>query len=110
MKNNSSSSKYSAKVWVTFRATPAEKNHLAEQADMAGLSLSEYLRRREFGGRPMIARTDMVMLSELRRIGGLLKHNFEPLRQGNAGPELLKMQEEALRKLASAIEKIASAK
>lgn len=55
MKNASSSGKYAAKVWVTFRATPEEKNRLAEQADMAGLSISEYMRRREFGGRPIWA-------------------------------------------------------
>ena len=110
MKNSSSSSKYAAKVWVTFRATPQEKNRLAERAYLAGLSMSEYLRRREFGGRPLVAQTDLVMVRELRRIGGLLKHNFETLRQGDAEPEVLKMQEEALRKLIRAIEKIAAPK
>lgn len=107
MKNSSSSSKYAANVWITFRATPEEKNRLMEQADSAGLSISEYMRRKNFGGRPLVAQTDLTMIGELRRIGGLLKHNFETLRQGNAGPELLKMQEEALRKLARVIEKIA---
>jgi hypothetical protein len=45
-----------------------------EQAAIAGLSVSEYMRRLFFGGRPLIARTDEQMIRELRRMGGLLKH------------------------------------
>lgn len=106
MKNSSSSGKYAANVWITFRATPEEKNRLMEQADIAGLSISEYMRRREFGGRPLVAQTDMMMVQELRRIGGLLKHNFETMRQANADPNCFKKQEEALQKLILAIDKI----
>ena len=71
-----------------------------EQADIAGLSLSEYMRRRFFGGRPLVAH------AELRRIGGLLKHNFETLRQAKAPPDILERQEDALRNLVWAIQKI----
>ncbi|BBQ28318.1 hypothetical protein WP2W18C05_P30130 (plasmid) [Aeromonas sp. WP2-W18-CRE-05] len=53
--------------------TAAEKAKLKEDADLAGLSMSELVRRRYFG-RPIIANADAVMLKELRRIGGLLKH------------------------------------
>lgn len=109
MKYNSSSGKYATNVWITFRATPEEKSRLAEQADMAGLSISEYMRRREFGGRPLVAQTDMMMVRELRRIGGLLKHNFETMREAKATPDCFKKQEEALRMLIAAIEKIGSA-
>lgn len=95
-----------ARKWVTIRVTEREKTRLAEQAEMAGLSVSEYLRRRFFGGRPLIAHTDALMVRELRRIGGLLKHNFETLRLAGASVTVLVQQEETLRKLASAIDRI----
>ncbi|WP_231649635.1 plasmid mobilization protein [Ralstonia syzygii] len=46
---------------------------MRDDADLAGLSVSELVRRRYFG-RPIVASTDMVMVRELRRMGGLLKH------------------------------------
>ena len=55
------------------RLTQAEKARLREDADLASLSLSELVRRRYFG-RPIVAGTDAVMIKELRRLGGLLKH------------------------------------
>ena len=95
-----------ARKWVTIRVTEREKTRLTEQAEIAGLSLSEYMRRRFFGGRPLIAHTDALMVRELRRIGGLLKHNFETLRQAEAPVNILEQQEDALRKLVWAIQKI----
>ena len=58
---------------INVRLTAAEKARLKEDADLAGLSMSELVRRRYFG-RPIIANADAVMLKELRRIGGLLQH------------------------------------
>ncbi len=58
---------------INVRLTQAEKARLREDADLAGLSLSELVRRRYFG-RPIVASADAVMLKELRRMGGLLKH------------------------------------
>lgn len=58
---------------VNIRLTQAEKARLAEDADLAALSMSELVRRRFFG-RPIIANADMVMIKELRRLGGLIKH------------------------------------
>lgn len=58
---------------VNVRLTPDEKERLKEDAELAGISVSELVRRRYFG-RPIIASADTVMLKELRRIGGLLKH------------------------------------
>ena len=58
---------------VNVRLTAAEKARLTEDADLAGVSMSELVRRRYFG-RPLIAHADAVMIKELRRIGGLLKH------------------------------------
>lgn len=95
-----------ARRWVTIRVTEREKTRLTEQAEIAGLSLSEYMRRRFFGGRPLAAHTDLSTVAELRRIGGLLKHNFETLRQAKAPQEILEQQEVALRKLVWVIQKI----
>ena len=80
-----------------------------EQSGIAGLSISEYMRRRVFGGRPLVALTDAMMVRELRRVGGLFKNNFETLRQGKVGPEWGQQQEYALRSLAALIEKIGTA-
>lgn len=60
-----------AKIAVRLQAE--EKAALREDADIAGLSVSELVRRRYFG-RPIIADADMTMIRELRRLGGLLKH------------------------------------
>jgi hypothetical protein len=58
---------------INVRLTATEKAKLKEDADLAGLSLSELVRRRYFG-KPILATADAVMLKELRRLGGLLKH------------------------------------
>lgn len=58
---------------VNVRLTRGEKVRLKEDAALAGLSVSELVRRRYFG-RPIIANADLVMIRELRRLGGLLKH------------------------------------
>jgi hypothetical protein len=58
----------------TLRLSEHEDARLVDQAGMAGLSVSEYMRRLFFGGRPIVARTDEQMIRELRRMGGLLKH------------------------------------
>ncbi len=58
---------------LRLRLTASEKERLREDADLAGLSMSELVRRRYFG-RPIIANADAVMIKELRRLGGLVKH------------------------------------
>ena len=80
--------RYAANILITLRVTVEEKTRLTEQAEIAGLSLSEYMRRRFFGGR-IAAHTDLNTIAELRRIGGLLKHNFETLRQANSPHSIL---------------------
>ena len=68
----------------TLRLTTGEDEKLTRQAATAGISVSEYMRRLFFGGRPIIARTDDQTIRELRRLGGLLKHHFEVVkRTGN---------------------------
>jgi hypothetical protein len=95
---------YAAQVWLTLRVTPEEKKRLAELAAQVGLSVSEYARRKFFGGRPLIPRTDALALSELRRLGGLLKHNFTTIRLMRGSETTLQIQEEVLRQIARQIE------
>ncbi len=69
----------------TLRLTAEEDERITRQAVAAGISVSEYMRRLFFGGRPIIARTDDQTIHELRRLGGLLKHHFAVVKQtGNA--------------------------
>lgn len=54
-----------------FRLTAAERAFLRSQADAAGLSESDFLRRRALGlpVRAAAARSDPALVSELNRIG-----------------------------------------
>lgn len=56
-----------------LRLTPAELARLRDDAQAAGLSVSELVRRRYFG-RPVAHRGEARLAAELRRLGGLLKH------------------------------------
>lgn len=58
---------------LTLRLPADEKERIQSDADLAGLSMSEIVRRHYFG-RPIIANVDLVMIKELRRLGGLMKH------------------------------------
>lgn len=92
---------------ITFRISTAEKEYAADQAKLAGLSLSEYLRRRITGkGRPIIAFTDVNTVRELRRLGGLLKNNFETLRTAGANSKLIELQEDTLRCIGETIDRL----
>jgi len=75
----------------TVRMTAEENERLREQASNAGLSVAEYMRRLMFGGRPIIARTDMQTIRELRRLGGLLKHHFGLVRESGGSEAIAKM-------------------
>ena len=87
----------------TLRLTAEEDERMTQQAAIAGISVSEYMRRLFFGGRPIIARTDDQTIRELRRLGGLLKHYFEVVkRAGN--PATLSELDAALREIRRAIE------
>ncbi len=95
-----------ARQWLTLRVSAEEKRRVEEQAALAGLSVSEYMRRTGFsgagGGRPIVAAADEAMLRELRRVGGLLKHHFVTAQSVGSGEEL----SEALRVLTRTIEHI----
>ena len=85
----------------TLRLSGDEDARLVEQAAIAGLSVSEYMRRLFYGGRPIIARTDGQMIRELRRMGGLLKH----LGMANTGME--QEMRETLESIRQAIDRLA---
>lgn len=89
----------------TLRLSADEDARLARQAALAGISVSEYMRRRFFGGRPIIARTDEQAIRELRRLGGLLKHGFALVRAGG-GVSAIKEMEEVLRRIGKAVDRL----
>ena len=60
---------------LTVRFCSSEVIELSNQAEVSGLSVSELIRRRALEKR-ITAVTDLKMLSELRRLGGLIKHLF----------------------------------
>ncbi|WP_458400734.1 plasmid mobilization protein [Mailhella sp.] len=89
----------------TLRLSAEENERLARQADAASISVSEYIRRLCFGGRPITSRTDNQTIRELRRLGGLLKHNFETVRE-TGGQQALPKMEAALEAVQQAIERL----
>lgn len=58
---------------VNVRLTTEEKAQLKAASDVAAISMSALIRARYFG-RKVTSNSDAVVLNELRRIGGLLKH------------------------------------
>lgn len=58
---------------INVRVTAAERERLRDDAGLAGLSVSDLVRRR-CTGRTVTASVDLAVLRELRRLGGLLKH------------------------------------
>lgn len=87
----------------TLRLTAEEDERMARQAETAGISVSEYMRRLFFGGRPIIAGTDDQTIRELRRLGGLLKHHLDVVkRTGNKNT--LSELDATLREIRRAIE------
>lgn len=87
----------------TLRLTAEEDKKLTRQAETAGISVSEYMRRLFFGGRPIIARTDDQTIRELRRLGGLLKHHFDVVKRTDNAATLAEL-DAALREVRRAIE------
>jgi len=58
---------------ITFRLTESEYAQISEDMAVSGLSVSSFTRKRLLGVR-IASRADLAVLSELRRLGGLLKH------------------------------------
>ncbi len=89
---------------------PGDKATFGDWADCTGTDFQHKLLEVEIGelifGGTIAAYTDLRTVGELRRIGGLLKHNFATLRQANVPPGILEQQEDTLRKLVWMIQKI----
>jgi hypothetical protein len=60
-------------VKTTVRLTEAEREFLASEADVCGLSVSSLILGRSLGKR-VTSKADLRVLAELRRLGGLMKH------------------------------------
>lgn len=58
-----------------FRATEKELEAIRENAKLAGLTNSEYVRRRALKIQ-VAAKVELNTLNELKRIGGLIKHLY----------------------------------
>jgi hypothetical protein len=63
-----------------MRLTASERVLLCEEADLAGMSISELVRKRTFG-KTIHAATDLMMIRELRRLGGLQKYAMNKFAQ-----------------------------
>ena len=87
-----------------MRLTASERVQLREDADLAGMSISEFVRRRTFG-KAIHAATDLMMIRELRRLGGLQKYAINKLAlHGDVVDECVA----TIRTLRAAIERVAN--
>ena len=87
---------------IYARLTAEEYAELQEQADVAALSLSEYVRRMVFRRR-VVSKLDLRVLAELRRLGGLVKHVFNE--SGGMYSELTRDALQALTSYARGLER-----
>ncbi len=65
--------------WIKFRCTAEDYQAISNKAIAAGLTTSEYLRRTALSRRIMV-RTDIRMMNELLRLGGLQKHLYTQMK------------------------------
>lgn len=70
---------------IAVRLTSEEKQRLADDAEVAGLSMSALVRARYFG-RKITANTDSTMIASLNRLAGMLK-NIHNESDGAYAPE-----------------------
>ena len=87
-----------------MRLTASERVQLLEDADLAGMSISEFVRRRAFG-KTIHAATDLMMIRELRRLGGLQKYAMSKLAQHD---EVVDECAATIRAIRAAIERISN--
>ena len=86
---------------INLRCTEEEANILKEKAKAAGISTSDLLRRSALN-RKIVTRTDLRLMNELLRLGGLQKHLFNQM-QDNMTTELSKQFSEVLVEVKKAI-------
>jgi hypothetical protein len=86
---------------VKCRCTEAEFETINKKAIAAGLTTSEYLRRSALNRRIMV-RTDIRMMNELKRLGGLQKYLYTQM-QETMTTELSRQYSEVLSRIVTAI-------
>jgi hypothetical protein len=59
--------------YIGIRLSEEENQRIRQQSEMSHLTISEFMRRRALG-KQIVPKSDLGILSELRRLGGLLKH------------------------------------
>ena len=64
---------------IFIRITDREKANIRDQSKIAGLTMSEYMRRIAFNKR-IISKMDQKALGELARLGGLQKHLLKQIK------------------------------
>lgn len=92
---------------ITIRLKDFEKIKVKNEAKLLGFSLSSYVRKKILGYK-IVPRIELTLINELRRQGGLLKNNFQILRNTNEKNALstLKIQEDVLLEIKDLIKKI----
>ena len=85
---------------ITVRFMVGEFNGLKEQVFASGLSIAEFARRRILG-HAIASKMDLRVLSELRRLGGLVKYAFS-----KTGNTYSKDTAETLHALTSCVRKL----
>lgn len=97
----SKSEKRQKNTLIQLRCTEAEAEAIKSKAILAGLTTSEYLRRTALNRRIQV-RTDIRMMNELKRLGGLQKHLYTQMQEGMT-TELSRQFSEVLVEIAKAL-------
>lgn len=87
--------------WIKFRCSEDDYEAITKKAIVAGLTTSEYLRRTALNRRIQV-RTDIRMMNELKRLGGLQKHLYTQM-QEQMTTELSRQFSEVLSGIVTAI-------
>jgi len=87
-----------------MRLSAEDDAEIRKQADLAGMSVSEFVRRRALR-RPVKAAVDLMMIRELRRTGGLQKHTISKSLQH---PEVVEECITTIKAVRAAVERVAN--
>lgn len=97
----SKSEKRQKNTLIQFRCTEAEAETIKNKSIVAGLTTSDYLRRTGLNRRIQV-RTDIRMMNEIKRLGGLQKHLYTQMQEGMT-TELSRQFSEVLIEIARAL-------
>jgi hypothetical protein len=88
---------------IAGRCTPDEKRDIAQRAEAAGITTSRFLIHAALG-RAIRPVTDLKVINELRKLGGLIRHDHNQI-EGHARPYSLE-RAELMNELRRAIQRI----